>query len=989
MTRKRKNNDRDLGRGWKPISLSRVAVVLGSGSVLAAIAIGVFSFNSAVKQAESQYQNFYMSKARMLAATVRASGELSDEQLLERIRVVWMNAGEKPVDEYICIVDRQAHLILHTAYPETRGNSAAANRLVGNLAKPSCSLLDLAESGDDYFGHYISSAGQIQLAAFRYIPSRQWTLGVHRSIKVLRAEVRSSMRHLAIGFGVVCGLLLPLSFLLVFLGNTFLFRKLEQAKTAQGVSEMRFQNMEESMADWIWEVDAHGVYSYCSEKSMTLLGYTPQELMGKTPFDLMTPEQAVASKEFFAGLLKENRPFRGYENWNLRKDGTLVYLSTSGVPVFSHDGSFVGYRGTDTDITERKQANDALRTSQQLLEGILNTISVRVFWKDKDLNVMGCNQAFAQDAGYDDPRDVVGKDDFQMGWRDQAELYRADDRLVIESGQPKLLIEEPQTTPDGKRIILLTSKIPLRDANGEICGVLGTYLDITARKQAEAERERLLTAIDQVSETVVITNIDGIIEYVNPAFERVSGYTRENAIGQNPRMLKSGKHTAEFYGTLWKTLLRGETWSGTLVNQKKDGTLYTEEASISPVKDAAGKIVNYVAVKRDVTDEIKLEDQIRQSQKMQAIGQLVGGVAHDFNNLLQVINGCAEIARMQLADNRSPAGSIDEIAKAGEHAKTLVQQLLVFSRRQVIDPIDLDLNMEIESAKKMLRRLIGEHIHFKFTAGKGVGSVFVDRGQIQQVLMNLCVNARDAMPDGGTLTIATEDISFASEHTKILLWAQPGRYVLIRVEDSGVGMEKELCDNIFDPFFTTKDLGKGTGLGLSTVYGIVKQNAGHIDVYSEPGNGTVFNIYLPVSQRFPAKGISPVSENIAPAERGVETILVAEDDETILKLATQIMRGGGYTVLTAKDGEEAVRVFEEYADEIDLVIMDVVMPRMGGKQAMDAILEKRPAMRYLFVSGYSPDAGHNDFIKDKPLHLLSKPYKAEALLHKVREVLVV
>jgi len=406
-----------------------------------------------------------------------------------------------------------------------------------------------------------------------------------------------------------------------------------------------------------------------------------------------------------------------------------------------------------------------------------------------------------------------------------------------------------------------------------------------------------------------------------------------------------------------------------------------------PVMSSAGEVANIVLTYDDVTDQKDLEEQFRQAQKMESIGQLVGGVAHDFNNLLQIINGYATIAREMLTPEHAATTSIEEIAKAGEHAKELVQQLLTYSRQQVIDPVDLDLNKEIKKSQKMLRHLIGEHIQFEFVAANEIGTVFADKGQIHQVLMNLCVNARDAMPEGGTLTVQTENIEISPDDLKTRSWARLGDYVLLSVRDTGCGMDKETCGRIFDPFFTTKEVGKGTGLGLSSVYGIVNQNEGHVDVTSESGEGTTFEIYLPVSQPLSEKTVQSVSENIPSSEGGVETILVVEDADMILELATYTLKDAGYTVLTAKNGQEAVQVFEAHVDEIDCVIMDVVMPRMGGKEAMGKILKKRPSLRHLFVSGYSPDTGHTGFIKETGEHLLEKPYEAAALLQKIREVL--
>ena len=412
--------------------------------------------------------------------------------------------------------------------------------------------------------------------------------------------------------------------------------------------------------------------------------------------------------------------------------------------------------------------------------------------------------------------------------------------------------------------------------------------------------------------------------------------------------------------------------------------MYTEEMTISPVTGPNGAVVNYVAAKRDATHELELEDQLRQAQKMEAVGQMAGGIAHDFNNLLQVISGYVELSEMSVQPGDALAPALRGIGTAARRGKKLISQLLAFSRQQVIQPYDLNLNDVIGPLLDMIRGIIGEHITLDFIAGRELGTVHADRGMMEQVLMNLCVNARDAMPEHGKLTIETENVLIDGDYARTHSWATPGRYVLLSVTDTGQGMSREIQEKVFEPFFTTKEVGKGTGLGLSTVFGIVKQHDGHISVYSEPDKGTIFKTYLPIVER----NASEVSrESSGPLEGGSETILVAEDDEAVLVLAEHLLTNAGYSVLTAANGEEAVRLFKQHAEEIDAVMFDVVMPRLGGQQAMEKILEIRPELPHLFASGYSENAVHTNFIQKRGLHLLSKPYQAETLLRKIREVL--
>lgn len=511
------------------------------------------------------------------------------------------------------------------------------------------------------------------------------------------------------------------------------------------------------------------------------------------------------------------------------------------------------------------------------------------------------------------------------------------------------------------------------------------------RREVEAEREQLLTAIDQLAEAVVITTVSGVVEYVNPAFESITGYRSEDVVGESMRVMNAGERDEEFIARLNQTLLKGEAWSGRLTRRKQDGTLYTEDSVISPVRNAHGKIVNYVAVIRDVTERIALEEQVRQSQKMQSIGQLVGGIAHDFNNLLQVINGSAEMAMILMESNQSADECVRDIKDAGDHASRHVQQLLEFSRQQVIDPEPIQLNQEVPKLLGELRRLCGDSVQLEWTAGGSLEPVWMDRRQLRQVLINLCENALDAMPDGGTISVQTESISSLPAPLRQKLFSKSGRYVLLRVSDTGCGMRPEVRSRIFEPFFTTKPFGESSGMGLASVFGAVSQSSGWIEVESSPGNGAQFLIYLPIYSGSEDEGRNSGSlvDKKKKRQDGKATILLVEDDPRVMKLSLHTLQHVGYQVLTAEDGVEAVSVFAQHADEIDLVMMDVVMPHMGGRQAMEKIRELQPDVRSIYVSGYSPDAGHDGFVKESGEVFLGKPYPVNTLLKVVRDVLAV
>jgi PAS domain S-box-containing protein len=507
-----------------------------------------------------------------------------------------------------------------------------------------------------------------------------------------------------------------------------------------------------------------------------------------------------------------------------------------------------------------------------------------------------------------------------------------------------------------------------------------------ARGRMIQMQQHLSTVMEQSEQSVIITDTKGDIIYVNPAFERNSGYSRAEALGQNPRLLKSNQHEAAFYAQLWATISAGQVWRGRFINKKKDGTLYTEEGSITPVRDEYGVIINYVGLQRDVTRELELEEQYRQAQKMEAIGRLSGGVAHDFNNLLVVINGYSELLLGRYLDAASPLRKhVEEIARAGERAASLTQQLLAFSRKQVLQPKVLNLNEVVAQAEKMLRRLIGEDIDLVSRLRPDLGEVKADPGQIEQIILNLGVNARDAMPRGGKLIIETANVELDETYTSQHAEVKPGQYVMLAVSDTGIGMDAATKARIFEPFFTTKEQGRGTGLGLATVYGIVKQSGGHIWVYSEVGRGTTFKIYLPRVN----EAAQPLeqSADLTGTAGGVETVLLVEDETIVRTLARQVLELNGYTVLEAEHGQAALRLAQQH-QPIHLLLTDLIMPGgLTGRDLAEQLGAIRPEMKVLYMSGYTDDAIVHYDVLTSEVHFLQKPFTPLTLSAKVRQVL--
>lgn len=748
-------------------------------------------------------------------------------------------------------------------------------------------------------------------------------------------------------------------------------------------SESRYRSLFESARDGILILDAEtGMITDANPYLLELLGYSRKDLVQKKVWELGFLVDVVASEANFLEL--QQKEFIRYDNLALRgRDGKrheVEFISTT----YLERGQKV-MQCNIRSISERKKAERAEQESALLFERIINAIPDRVFWKDKDLVYLGCNTAFAHDAGFVDPRDIIGKDDSQMGWRDQAEEYRADDRAVIETGHAKLLFEETQTAPTGETLSLLTNKLPLLNTAGEIAGVIGTYMDITALKQTQESRDLLAIAVEQAAEAIIITDQTAEIVYVNPVFETITGYTREEAIGRNPRILKSGKQDEEFYRRMWAELTAGSVFRCRMINKRKEGTLYKEEATISPMRDTKGKTTHYVAVKRDLSHEMHLEAQILQAQKMESVGRLAGGVAHDFNNLLMGIMGYVELCKEGIEPDHPIREWLDEISLCSERSAEITRQLLAFARKQVIKPIIVNLNDSVEGMLKLLRRLIGEDINLAWRPGRGLCSVLIDPAQIDQILANLCVNARDAISGVGEIVIETEcariDADYCASHPDAI----PGEYVCLSVSDDGCGINEEDLAQVFEPFFTTKGLGKGTGLGLSTVYGIAKQNFGFVYAYSEPGRGSTFKVYLPEVKAETAKS-NKISKSEAPRGRG-ETILLVEDEKSLRVICGLFLKSLGYHVVVAETPGEALKQAALHPGAIHLLLTDVVMPGMDGRQLAKRISEAKPDVAVLFMSGYTSDVISRRGVLDEGMHFMSKPFTRDDLARKVRELL--
>lgn len=504
-------------------------------------------------------------------------------------------------------------------------------------------------------------------------------------------------------------------------------------------------------------------------------------------------------------------------------------------------------------------------------------------------------------------------------------------------------------------------------------------------KQIENELDLFCQVVEQSAEGVIIMDPDGKVQYVNQSFETITGYSKSEVLDKEFDILQSDDFNENHCDSVYHKLKAGSVWRGEFTGRKKDGTTYQECSTIFPVLTPTGNIRNYVKLSRDVTDRARLEHQLRRAQKMEAIGRLAGGIAHDFNNLLTGIKGNLELARMEFKPNSQIIPFIDEIDSVADKAVELVRHLLAFSRRRVVAPKVIDPNHVINGMKKMINRMIGEQIYLNTNLEYHIKSIKIDVSQLEQVIMNLVLNARDAMPEGGDLDIETKNIIInASDKTRYEEDVAVGEYVQLKVRDSGHGIDEETLSCIFEPFFTTK--GKGTGLGLSTVYGIVRQAGGYINVASAPRSGTSFKVLFPAIDEKPTP-IEGYSEFRTIILGGAETVLLVEDYEILSKTIKKALIRSGYKVYFASSAEEAIKLYEGVEAKPAILVTDLLLPDMKGWDLAHYIEEKDPAIKVVFMSGYSEDVFADHYTLDRRSDFIEKPFNMRELLKKIRELL--
>jgi PAS domain S-box-containing protein len=634
---------------------------------------------------------------------------------------------------------------------------------------------------------------------------------------------------------------------------------------------------------------------------------------------------------------------------------------------------------------------EKLQTSDVMFHTIVEHFPGLVFWKDNQSRYLGSNEKFAVAAGLSSAAEIVGKTDYDLPWAaSDADKYCADDLYVMVTGSSKMHILERQLQSDGRVVWFDTSKVPLRDQEGEVIGILGTSTDITERVMIDNENIEIMNhlreksrALEQISTSVIITNLDGSIEYVNPKFTEVTGYTFAEVRGKNPRLLRSESMPPEVYRNLWQTITTGSEWHGEIQNKKKNGELFWESVSISSLVNDAGVTTHYLAVKEDVTSRKLLERQLLQSQKLEGMGTLAGGIAHDFNNLLAMIMGSAELLQHQVANQPRLQKYVDQIIDASEKGISISRQLLVFSRPSQIELHPISLSHTISELQELLTHFLPKTIDIVAEIKVSNSLIMGDSGQIHQAILNLAINAGDAMTNKGRLTIS--EFSVAPELIRDRFFIQASTpYVAVSITDTGVGMEESTLAKIFDPFFTTKPRGKGTGLGLSMVQGIVKNHNGFIDVVSTPGSGTTFTMYFPAVEQAVVEH-RPEAANLVSVDNA--TILLVDDEENLRDLLFEFLDECGYTVLKASNGTEALAVFQTQYNFIDLVITDLGMPDMGGEELIRRLKKIHTAVRVMVSSGHIDGSIRDHLVQLGVKEMIAKPMKFSDILTAIRRVL--
>ncbi len=749
-----------------------------------------------------------------------------------------------------------------------------------------------------------------------------------------------------------------------------------------------------------------------------ILGWTSQEFLSKPWTELVHPDDhektRAAGRRLLSGV-----PLYSYENRYLHKDGTYRWISWNCFPIPDERTTFAVARDVtepkrsedalrraknelksrvkkrtvqlmatidrlQKEVTAREQAQDALRQSGERYRALVENVHVGISLIDSDHNIVVSNSVIGK--WFKKPvSEFSGKKCFREFERRDAVCPHCPGVRAMATGLAAE-VETEGVLVDGTRIVARVRAFPMFSPDNVPIGFTEIVEDVRERKRLEEalleSEQRYRNLVEESRDGIYWAAWDGALIEANQGFLEVFGLTTdESKIWSLIQAYRDPVDRIRFKQTIERN---GSVADYELKLKKKDGTAIDCMLSATLRLDEEGKSIGYQGIIRDMTERKRLEQQLLRAQKMEAIGTLAGGIAHDFNNLLTVILGYCELIISEKNEGDRDYEDLNKVMQAGRTAADMVQQILAFSRKAETKVWPININKQIPQLRKMLSRLIPRTIKVRINLAPELPTVNADSAQIDQVLMNLAVNARDAMPDGGRLTIETRAVVLDEEYCSSHIEASQGLHVLLNVSDTGLGIDKGLLDRIFEPFYTTKEPGEGTGLGLAMVYGIVKAHGGHVTVYSEPGTGTVFNIYLPAHQFEVEQDIATSGEFAA---LGSGTILLADDEDSVRSLGQRILEKSGYHVLSAKNGREAVAIYQQEKDEISLVILDLIMPEMDGKQCLEEILKIDPDAKVLLASGYSPDGETNLALESRAKGFVRKPYSVRHLLEAVRDVL--
>jgi PAS domain S-box-containing protein len=756
----------------------------------------------------------------------------------------------------------------------------------------------------------------------------------------------------------------------------------KKTEAALAESEARLRLALDSAQMGIWELDLITNRVAWEGAHYELFGIKPDEFKGETEafYEFVHPEDRAPIKETTRKAIECRSPY-SVEFRVIRPDGELRWMRSQGRVICDQGDQPSRVLGVVWDITSRKHAEQQLLAATRRLDFLVTESPAVVFTYDLQpqprINYISRNVETI--LGWKPERFT---ENFEC-WREclhPADLPPVFDCLVQLESTGKQVFEYRFKDSQGKyHWIHDEQRMIVRDDGRK--EVIGAWWDVTDTKAAQEKLRLLAAAIEQAAEIVVITDEKADILYANPAFEKITGYNPMEVLGKNPRVLKSGEHDHMFYQQMWASLSAGKTWQGRFINKKKDGNLYTEDATISPVLDPSGSIVNYVAVKRDITKEQALEQQYLEAQKMEAIGTLAGGIAHDFNNILAIILANAQMLEFSGGMSGESKETVDQIITASKRARELVRQILAFSRRGKQEKIIMNLKPVVKETIGLLRASLPATIRLELHIAADTGMLFADPTQMQQVLMNLCTNAAHAMEkEGGILKITLSNTVVGENETPLDLGFAPGGYVKLSVSDTGLGMQPWILKRIFEPYFSTKETGKGTGLGLSVVHGIVKSHGGDIRVSSVVRKGSIFEIYLPR-----VKGeASGTDQSDMPLLAGTGRILFVDDEPALTLMGQKILGQLGYRVRTTNNPVEALEIFRSKPTEFDLVITDLTMPELTGINLAKRLLEIRPDLPIVLCTGFS-DQVNEEMIKSIGIRgLLLKPLTIHELAHSVR-----